>query len=232
MKEQEQKGKSKKRLMTPGTMLNPIPAVLVTSSFGGEKDVMTVAWTGIINSKPPMTYVSVRKDRYSHRLIQEGGNFAINLVSEDLIRACDYCGVKSARETDKFADCGFTLIRADEIEAPLIGEAPINLECRVIEVHEYPSHDMFVGEIVAVHADEDLFDEDGQLSIERADLVAYCHGAYYGIRKKKLGSFGYSVMKAKTRKRRIKEENQKKRSTKEGNQKKRIAKEEKTKKGK
>ena len=192
--------KNKKQL-NPGTILNPVPVVLVSCANKGEKNLITVAWTGIVNSEPPMTYISVRKSRHSHDMIEESGSFVINLVTEDIVKAVDWCGVKSGRDVDKFEHCGFTAIPAEHIEAPLVAESPVNLECRITEKHEYPSHDMFVAEIVAVHCDENLLDEAGRLRLDRAGLVAYNHGEYFGLKSEPLGKFGFSVMKPRTAKR-------------------------------
>ena len=202
---------AKKTQLKPGTLLSPLPVALVSCASGGEKNLITIGWTGIINSEPPMTYVSVRKSRYSHRMIEESGCFVINVTTEDIVRAVDWCGVKSGRDFDKFKECGLTAIPGSVVEAPLVAESPINLECKVIETHEYPSHDMFVAEIVAVHCDETLLDEDGRLRLDLAGLVSYNHGEYFGLKKHALGRFGFSVMKPSTR-RRINREKQEKRA--------------------
>lgn len=191
----------KKRTMKPGTMLNPVPVVVVSCRSGGKNNLITIAWTGIVNSEPPMTYISVRKSRFSHDMIEKSGEYVINMVSESQTKDMDYCGVRSGRDVDKFKDCDFTAVAADIVAAPLIDEAPVNLECIVKEVRHYPSHDMFVAEIVKVHAADELFDETGRLCLEDAGLVTFCHGEYYGIKKKPLGKFGYSIMKPKTRRR-------------------------------
>ena len=178
----------------------PLPAVLVSCGSLEKPNIITIAWTGIVNSTPPMTYISVRKSRYSHDLIAESGEFVINLTTEALTFATDYCGVKSGREVDKFTEMKLTPLAAGEVSCPMIAESPINLECKVREVHEYPSHDMFVAEIVAVHVDEELIDEKGRFEMEKAGLMAYVHGQYFGIKKQPLGRFGYAVMKPKTKK--------------------------------
>ena len=191
----------KKKTLSPGTLLNPVPVVLVSSAHDGEKNLITIAWTGIVNSEPPMTYISVRKSRHSHELIEESGCFVINLVTEDLARAVDWCGVKSGRDVDKFKECGLTALPADKVDAPLVAESPVNLECKIVEKHDYPSHDMFVAEIVAVHCDEDLLDKSGRLRLDKAGLVAYNHGEYFGLKGEAIGKFGFSVMKPRTAKR-------------------------------
>ncbi|MBR2558893.1 MAG: flavin reductase family protein [Firmicutes bacterium] len=204
---------AKKIQLKPGTLLSPLPVALVSCASGEEKNLITIGWTGIINSEPPMTYVSVRKSRHSHRLIEESGCFVINVTTEEIVRAVDWCGVKSGRDFDKFRECGLTALPASCVEAPLVAESPINLECRVVETREYPSHDMFVAEIVAVHCDEDLMDVDGRIRLDKAGLVSYNHGEYFGLKKQALGRFGFSVMKPSTA-RRINREKQQKREQK------------------
>ncbi len=189
-----------KKTMKPATLLMPLPAVMVSCGSLEKPNIITIAWTGIVNSTPPMAYISVRKSRYSHDLIAESGEFVINLTTEALTFATDYCGVKSGREVDKFTEMKLTPLAAGEVSCPMIAESPINLECKVREVHEYPSHDMFVAEIVAVHVDEELIDEKGRFEMEKAGLMAYVHGQYFGIKKQPLGRFGYAVMRPKTKK--------------------------------
>lgn len=190
-----------KKSFKPGTALSPVPAVMVSCGNGDEKNIITIAWTGIINSDPPLTYVSVRKSRHSHKLIADSKEFVINLVNEPLTFAADFCGVKSGRELDKFEKMNLTAQPADIVGCPMIAESPINLECRVVEVREYPTHDMFVAEIVNMHADESLIDDKGRIDFAAAGLVAYVHGEYFGIKKAAIGRFGYSIMKPKTKKR-------------------------------
>lgn len=198
---------SKTRL-NPGTLMAPVPAVMVSCGGQGREgepgekpNIITIAWTGIINSNPPMTYISVRKERYSHEIISKTGEFVINLTTEDLAFATDWCGVKSGRDFDKFKEQKLTASASEVVGCPQIEEAPISLECRVTDVVELGSHDMFMAEIVSVSADEKLIDEKGAIHLERAGLVAYNHGHYYPIKKQEIGRFGFSVMKPKTRKR-------------------------------
>ena len=186
----------------PGPLTAPLPAVMVSCGDMEKSNIVTVAWTGIINSHPPVTYVSVRKERYSHDIIAEKGEFVINLTNTDLVKAMDYCGVKSGRDVDKFSDVKLTREAGDEVSAPMIAESPVNLECRVMEVKEFPSHDMFIAEIVAVHVDEKYVDENGAYDYGAMDLVSFSHGKYYRMRPEALGFFGYSIMKPKTAKRR------------------------------
>ncbi|MEG0156614.1 MAG: flavin reductase family protein [Anaerovoracaceae bacterium] len=191
-----------KRNFKPGTMVNPVPAVMVScGEIDGIKNIITIAWTGIINSDPPMTYVSVRKERYSHQLIKDSGEFVINLVTKDLTFATDFCGVRSGRDLDKFAEQKLTPAPCELVSCPAIKESPVNIECKVIEIKEFPSHDMFIGEIVNVQVNEELIDEKDRIALEKAGLVAYCHGEYFGLNQRPIGRFGYSVMKAKTKKR-------------------------------
>lgn len=207
--------------MKPGTMLNPVPAVMVTCADGESSNIITIAWTGIINSDPPMTYVSVRKERYSHRLIKESGEFVINLTTEELAKATDFCGVRSGRNIDKAAETGLSFVPAEIVGCPMISESPVNIECRVTEIKELGSHDMFMAEIVKVHADEKLFDENGRLCLEKAGLISYSHGEYFGLKKNPIGKFGFSVMKAKTRKRINREKAAKQKSRRRTNNRKR-----------
>ncbi len=181
----------------PGNMLYPLPVVMVSCrGKDGTDDIITVAWAGTICSDPPMLSVSVRKERFSHHLISETGEFAVNLVTEDLVRATDFCGVKSGRDTDKFAEMNLTKGEAQVISAPLIAESPVSLECRVKEVRELGSHDMFVAEVVSVTADDAYMDETGRFDLSLARPVVYSHGTYYCLGKA-LGTFGFSVKKKK-----------------------------------
>lgn len=190
-----------KTVFKPGTMLNPVPAVMVSCGDDTVNNIITIAWTGIINSDPPITYVSVRKSRYSHDIIERTGEFVINLTTEKLAFAADYCGVRSGRDVDKFKEMKLTAAKSREVGCPSIEESPVNIECRVIEMKEYPTHDMLIAEIVSVSVDDSLMDEKGKLCLDEAGLVAYNHGHYFALQKKEIGRFGYSVMKPKTRKR-------------------------------
>lgn len=178
------------------TILNPVPVVMVSSgSKDGKPNIMTAAWAGTVNSEPPMISVSIRKSRYSHKLISETGEFVVNLVSKSLCKACDYCGVRGGENEDKFKSCSLTPVKGKELEyAYAIKEAPVSISCVVKSVTELGSHDMFIGEIKAVTADSYLLDENGKLCLDNARLVAYNHGEYY-LLGEKLGFFGYSVAK-------------------------------------
>ena len=178
----------------PGTLLAPAPPALVSCGTMEEHNVLTAAWTGIVNSEPPMTYVSIRPQRHSHSIIKEKGEFVINLPTEAIVKATDLCGVKSGRDVDKFALAGLTAEPSNLVAAPGIAECPISLECKVREVTHLGSPDMFLADIVAVDVDPKYVDEKGALHMEKAGLLAYAHGAYFGLGKQ-LGTFGFSVRK-------------------------------------
>ena len=188
----------KKITLNPGEMLSPLPAVMVSCGDMEKSNIITIAWTGIINSKPPMTYISVRPERYSYDLIDKSGEFVINLVNEDLTFAMDHCGCTTGAKEDKFKAVHLKKIKADKVACPMVAESPVNIECKVVEKKHLGSHDMFIAEIVAVHANADLMQESGRLALNKAGLVAYIHGEYYGLKTRKLGMHGYSVMKPKT----------------------------------
>ncbi len=189
-----------KQLWKPGNLLYPVPAVMVSCGLQDEKpNIITAAWAGTVCSDPVMVSVSVRKERYSHHIIKESGEFVINLVPASLTRAADLCGVRSGRDTDKFALAGLTPEKAGRLKsAPLIRECPLNLECRVREILELGSHDMFLAEVAGVDVEESLLDEKGSLDLKKADLMVYSHGEYFRLGEV-LGSFGYSVRR-KTKK--------------------------------
>ena len=192
----------KKEYWRAGNMLYPLPAVMVSCQRGGERpNIITVAWTGTVCSDPAMVYISVRESRHSYDIIRESGEFVINLTTEELARVTDVCGVKSGRDTDKFKEMKLTAAESKEVSCPSIEESPVNIECRVMEMKEYPTHDMFIAEIVSASVDDSLMDETGKLCLDEAGLVAYNHGHYFALQKKEIGRFGYSVMKPKTRKR-------------------------------
>ena len=182
----------------PGTLLAPAPPALVSFGTMEAHNVLTAAWTGIVCSEPPMTYVSIRPERYSHHMILERGEFVINLPTQAIVRATDLCGVKSGRDGDKFALAGLTAEPSALVAAPGIGECPVSLECRVREVLHLGSHDMFLSDIVAVDVDPGYVDEKGALHLEKAGLLAYAHGGYYGLGRQ-LGTFGFSVRKKPVR---------------------------------
>ena len=189
-----------KQKWKPGNMLYPLPAVLVScGDREGKINLMTAAWTGTVCSDPPMVYVSVRKERFSHHMIQETGEYVINLTTEELARATDFCGVRSGKDMDKFKEMHLTPAFGELKYAPMIVESPVSIECRVKNVMELGSHDMFVAEVTAVYVDERYMDEKGTFHLEKAHPLVYSHGQYYGVGKH-LGSFGYAVRKKNTKK--------------------------------
>lgn len=177
-----------------GTFIYPIPAVMVSCGTMEESNIITVAWTGILNTNPAMCYISVRPERYSHDIIKKNGEFAINLTTRQLAYATDWCGVKSGRDVDKFKEMKLTKEKANIISVPLIKESPVSVECKVKEIVPLGSHDMFIAEIVAIDADEKYIDEKGAFDISKCDLIAYANGGYYPL-ESKIGKFGYSVQK-------------------------------------
>lgn len=178
----------------PGTFLYPLPAVMVTSGDMENSNVLTASWTGIICSDPAMTYISIRKERHSYNMIKENMEFCINLTTEDLAYATDYVGVKSGKDEDKFEKMGLTKEKASMVKCPMIKESPVCIECKVKEIKELGSHDMFIAEIVAVNVDEKYMDETNKFNMEDCKLIAYSHGQYFKLGEK-IGKFGYSVKK-------------------------------------
>lgn len=191
-----------KQSWKPTTLLNPVPVVMVScADTQGKPNIITVAWTGTINSDPPMLSISVRKERHSHRIIKETGEFVVNLTNERLAFATDFCGVKSGKSVDKFETMKLTPVKSTKIKAPGIMESPVNIECKVKDVISLGTHDMFIAEILAVNVDEDLLDEKGKLHLDKAGLIVYSHGEYWSL-KKSLGYFGFSVTKKKNARKR------------------------------
>ena len=183
-----------KRTLKPGTLLAPVPPALITVRGQAGVNVMTAAWCGILCSDPPMTYVSVRPTRWTHAILSETREFVINLPRARDAKKVDYCGIYTGAKIDKMEKCGFHEVPGTVVAAPGIAECPVNLECRVTDIRPFGTHDCFIAEIVAVNADEALFDEGGKLHMERADLLAYAHGGYYGLGRR-LGDFGFSARK-------------------------------------
>ena len=192
--------------LKPGTLLCPVPAVMVSCASENDKpNIITIAWAGTVCSQPPMVSVSVRKERHSHHLIKETGEFVVNLVGRDQLKACDYCGVKSGRDTDKFADCHLTPVAVPELQyTPAIGESPLYLACKVEHVLELGSHDAFVARIVGMGVSKDIMDANGKIDLRKADLACYSHGVYYALGDA-MGFFGYSVAADDVLERRMKE---------------------------
>lgn len=184
----------------PGTFLYPIPAVMVSCGTMKKSNIITVAWTGILNTNPAMVYISVRPERYSYNIIKETKEFVINLIDDKLTFATDWCGVKSGKDFDKFKAMNLTKEKANFIKSPMIKEAPVSIECKVKEIKKLGSHDMFIAQVIAINADDKYIDEKGAFDISKCDLVAYANGGYYKLGKK-IGKFGYSVKKKQKNKR-------------------------------
>lgn len=183
----------------PGTMLFPVPPVMVTCGTMEKPNVLTIAWTGIVNSEPPLTYISVRPSRFSHAIIAENKEFCINLVNLPLAKACDYCGVKSGAKTDKIKDMNLELEACSQIKAPQLKASPVTLECKVLDSEKLDTHEMFLAEIVNVNIDDKYVEEDNRLAVEKMGLVAFAHGRYYTLGRD-LGGFGFSVDQTKENK--------------------------------
>ena len=189
----------KKQNWKPGNMLYPVPAVMVSCKEKGKDakpNIITLAWAGTVCSDPVMLSVSIRPERYSHDIIEKAGEFVVNLVTEDLTKACDWCGVRSGKDFDKFKQMKLTPFVSDFMETPAIGESPVNIYCKVKNIIRLGSHDMFLAEVIGVTVDESYMDENGRFDLEATKLIAYSHGEYFALGKK-LGKFGYSVKKNK-----------------------------------
>ena len=183
-----------KVMWKPGTFVYPIPAVMVSCGDMEKSNIITVAWTGIINTNPAMVYISVRPERYSYNLIKENKEFVINLTTKDLARATDWCGCRSGRKYDKFKEMNLHKEKGNFVKCPIIKESPVAIECKVKEIKELGSHHMFIAEVLSINADEKYIDEKGAFDISKCNLIAYANGGYYPITKK-IGKFGYSVQK-------------------------------------
>lgn len=176
------------------SLVAPVPPTMITCSYEGKDNVFTVAWTGILATQPPKTYISVRPERYSHDMIKNSGEFVINLTSGAMVRAADWCGTYSGEKIDKFANCGLIKQSSTEVAAPTIAQSPLALECKVTDVVPMGSHDMFIADIVGVTVDEKLINDEGKLCMSKANLAAYAHGEYFELGKR-IGTFGFSVRK-------------------------------------
>ena len=185
-----------KTIWKPGTFIYPIPAVMVSCGTMEKSNIITVAWTGILNTNPAIVYISVRPTRYSYNLIKEQGEFVINLTTKDLVRTTDWCGVKTGAKVDKFKEMKLHKEKAKFVQCPLIKESPVSVECKVKEIKELGSHHLFVADVLSIDADEKYIDEKGAFDISKCDLIAYANGGYYSLGKK-LGKFGFSVQKKK-----------------------------------
>ncbi|MBC3803228.1 flavin reductase family protein [Acetobacterium fimetarium] len=188
------------KIKWPGSvLLAPVPPVLVTCGQAETSNVLTVGWTGILNTKPPMTYISLRPTRLSYEIISEAREFTINLSTVDLVKAVDFCGVRSGREVNKLEQMALEINPGDLIKSPMLAASPLSMECRVKEIIPLGTHDMFMSEILAVHVSEELLDANGKLHLDKAGLLAYVHGEYFGLGKK-YGTFGYTVRKKRKKK--------------------------------
>ncbi len=183
-----------KVIWKPGTFIYPLPVVMVSCGDMEKSNIITVAWTGIINTDKPMCYISVRKERYSHDIIKKTKEFVINLTNKDLVYATDWCGVKTGAKVDKFKEMKLTKEKAKFVKCPLIKESPVSIECRVKEIRELGSHDMFMAEILSIDADERYIDDKGAFDITKCNLITYANGKYFALGKQ-VGKFGYSVAK-------------------------------------
>ena len=190
-------------------LIAPVPPTMVTSSYDGKDNVFTVAWTGVLNTQPPKTYISVRPERYSYELIKNSGEFVINLTTRDMVRAADWCGTYTGRKVDKFAKQNLTTVKAQNVSAPILEASPVALECKVCDIIEMGTHHMFIADIVGVSVDEKLLDDKGKLCLSKANLAAYAHGEYFELGKR-IGTFGYSVRKKKAGKKTADKQKQKK----------------------
>ena len=189
-----------KEIWKPGNMLYPLPVVMVSmADRKGKLNIITIAWAGTVCTNPPMVSISVRPERYSYPIIREAGEFVVNLTTRNLVYATDYCGVKSGRDVDKFRELGLTPVTASLVKAPLIGESPVNLECRVKQIQPLGSHDMFLAEVVAVHADRCYMDDKNKFHLEQAEPIVYSHGSYL-LCGDQIGTFGFSVRRRPRRK--------------------------------
>lgn len=185
-----------KQFWKGSALLAPVPAALVTCGNMDDHNVLTIGWTGIVCTRPPMTYISVRPERHSYKYIKESGEFAINLTTSAMCREVDFCGVRSGKDLDKLEHCGLHILPAHEISVPVIEECPVSLECRVTDEKELGSHTMFLAEIVGIDVDERFIDSKGKLNLQQCGLAAYAHGEYFALGRK-LGDFGFSVRKKK-----------------------------------
>lgn len=184
----------KRKYLAPGTLLAPVPPALVTVGNYDEANILTIGWTGIMATQPPKTYISVRPSRYSHGILKEHGEFVINLPSVDLARAVDYAGIYTGKKVNKWEKCSLTKQKSEKVSTPTIAECPIALECRVYDVVSMGTHDVFMADIVGVSCHESIFDEEGKMHFERANLLAYAHGEYYSLGEI-VGRFGFSTDK-------------------------------------
>lgn len=185
-----------KKTLKGGALVCPLPPTMVSCGDMESSNIITIGWTGILNTVPPKTYISVRPTRHSYNIIKESGEFVINLTPAALVKEADYCGIYTGKKVDKFAKCKLTKEQATALSCPMIAECPVSIECKVTDIVPLGSHDMFMADIVAVNVAEELFDKDGKFHLEKADLIAYAHGEYFTLGKR-LGNIGFSTNKKK-----------------------------------
>lgn len=188
-----------KKTLKGGALVCPLPPTMVSCGDMENSNIITIGWTGILNTVPPKTYISVRPTRHSYNMIKESGEFVINLTSAKLVKEADYCGIYTGKKVDKFAKCKLTKEEATSVSCPMIAECPVSIECKVTDIVPLGSHDMFMADIVAVNVNEELFDKEGKFHLEKADLIAYAHGEYFTLGKR-LGNIGFSTNKKKKKK--------------------------------
>ena len=188
-----------KKTLKGGALLSPLPPTMVSCGDMENSNIITIGWTGILNTVPPKTYISVRPTRHSYNIIKEKGEFVINLTPSRLVKEADFCGIYTGKKVNKFEKCKLTKVKGSAVDCPMIEECPISIECKVTDIIPLGSHDMFMADIVAINVDEDLFDKEGKMHFEKAGLIAYAHGEYYELGKK-IGRFGFSTDKKKKKK--------------------------------
>ena len=189
-----------KKTLRGGALICPLPPTMVSCGDMENSNIITIGWTGILNTIPPKTYISVRPTRHSYEMIKEKGEFVINLTPSNLVKEADYCGIYTGKKVNKFEKCKLTKEQATQVSCPMIAECPVSIECKVTDIVPLGSHDMFMADIVAVNVHEELFDKDDKMRLDKANLVAYAHGEYYELGKK-IGKFGFSTNKKKKKKR-------------------------------
>ena len=185
-----------KKTLRGGALVCPLPPTMISCGDMENSNIITIGWTGILNTIPPKTYISVRPTRHSYNIIKEKGEFVINLTPSKLVKEADYCGIYTGKKVDKFEKCKLTKVKGTQIDAPMIDECPVSIECKVTDIIPLGSHDMFMADIVAVNVDESLFDKDDKMHLDKANLIAYAHGEYFELGKK-IGKFGFSTNKKK-----------------------------------
>ena len=185
-----------KKTLRGGALLAPLPPTMVSCGDMENSNIITIGWTGVLNTIPPKTYISVRPTRHSYEMIKENGEFVINLTPSNLVKEADYCGIYTGKKVNKFEKCKLTKVKGTQIDTPMIEECPVNIECRVTDIIPLGSHDMFMADILAVNVNEELFDKEDKMHLDKANLICYSHGEYFELGKK-IGKFGFSTNKKK-----------------------------------